>query len=56
MVKKSKKSSPKTKDKKPRHTPATIPLNVEENSDAEENNFDFGGLPNRDLKKNLGCV
>lgn len=21
----------------------------------EEKSFDFGGLPNRDLKKNLGC-
>ena len=21
----------------------------------EEKSFDFGGMPNRDLKKNLGC-
>ncbi len=24
-------------------------------SDENENQFDFGGLPQRDIKKNLGC-
>ena len=27
----------------------------EEQSVKEEESFDFGGLPKRDLKKNLGC-
>jgi hypothetical protein len=27
----------------------------EEDQFAEEKPFDFGGLPSRDLKKNLGC-
>lgn len=30
--------------------PKELPRN-----DEESNPFDFGGIPNRDLKKNLGC-
>lgn len=26
-----------------------------QNTEPEEKKFDFGGLPDRDLKKNLGC-
>lgn len=28
---------------------------VDKNETEDEKTFDFGGLPNRDLKKNLGC-
>ncbi|MBY0435734.1 MAG: hypothetical protein K2U26_16670 [Cyclobacteriaceae bacterium] len=28
---------------------------IKEASDADEKPFDFGGLPDRSLKKNLGC-
>jgi len=27
----------------------------DQNIEIESNPFDFGGLPNRDLRKNLGC-
>jgi hypothetical protein len=29
--------------------------NVAQVDDSENKPFDFGGLPDRDLKKNLGC-
>jgi hypothetical protein len=28
---------------------------VKQSRDEESNPWDFGGMPNRDLKKNLGC-
>jgi len=31
------------------------PVSPTEQKKEPENTFDFGGLPNRDLKKNLGC-
>lgn len=34
--------------------PKPMDRNTEVEKD-EEKPFDFGGLPNRDLKKNLGC-
>jgi hypothetical protein len=34
--------------------PKVVP-NPEETVKEEEKPFDFGGLPQRDLKKNLGC-
>lgn len=30
-------------------------VKTEESTPDSENPFDFGGLPQRDLKKNLGC-
>jgi hypothetical protein len=30
-------------------SPTSVPL------EKKDNKFDFGGLPDRDLKKNLGC-
>ncbi|WKZ59503.1 MAG: hypothetical protein QY309_16770 [Cyclobacteriaceae bacterium] len=47
---KTKKKDAKQDQKKP-EKPA-VPATAEETT---ENPFDFGGLPNRDLKKNLGC-
>jgi hypothetical protein len=32
-----------------------VPDNQPATGDAERGPFDFGGLPNRNLKKNLGC-
>jgi hypothetical protein len=46
---KTKKKAVKPADKKGK--PAA-PIKADE---ADENPFDFGGLPDRDLKKNLGC-
>jgi hypothetical protein len=35
---------------------STAPTDAsKEKADESESAFDFGGLPNRDLKKNLGC-
>jgi hypothetical protein len=48
---KVKKKVTKQDQKKP-EKPALPPTAEEETT---ENPFDFGGLPNRDLKKNLGC-
>jgi len=44
VVKSKKIKAPKTKDKAGQGTPIE-----------EEKPFDFGGLPERDLKKGLGC-
>ncbi|HTE30132.1 MAG TPA: hypothetical protein VK666_07145 [Chryseolinea sp.] len=44
----AKKGERKNKGKKP------VPKKAEE-TESQENPFDFGGLPQRDLKKNLGC-
>ena len=50
-MKKTKKSKAQKVIKKP-EKPADTNFQVE---NEEEKPFDFGGLPNRDLKKNLGC-
>jgi hypothetical protein len=47
-TRKNKKSVQERKDQ-----PANAPR--PENPSDDENPFDFGGLPARDLKKNLGC-
>lgn len=46
---KKKKSAPKTAEKKP------LPKEPIERDEQENERPDFGGLPDRDLKKNLGC-
>ena len=48
MKKKSKEKKPATK---------LVPEKVKQipPRDEEEKPFDFGGIPDRDLKKNLGC-
>jgi hypothetical protein len=43
-----KKKPKKGRDKPVKPTPST-PV------EKQDNKFDFGGLPERDLKKNLGC-
>ncbi len=45
-MKKTKTKKTKQKDTKPESKPAPP---------QENEPFDFGGLPSRDLKKNLGC-
>jgi hypothetical protein len=47
VKKKSKKKDPKPAG--PNHKPDAV---IKQD---DEKPFDFGGLPNRDLKKNLGC-
>jgi len=42
-----KKNSKKTKEKNKKTSPVV--------ETGEDNPYDFGGLPNRNLKKNLGC-
>lgn len=53
-----KKKKPKA-DKEDKDKEKKIPANTDENKACEANGsddrFDFGGLPHRDLKKNLGC-
>ena len=51
MRKKRKKA--KTDQQKP--NPAVQPPDLKPVETNEDNSFDFGGLPARDLKKNLGC-
>lgn len=51
-----KKGKTKEKDSKQQRAPreaVKAPQKVE--SEANDNPHDFGGIPNRDLKKNLGC-
>lgn len=51
-----KKSKSKKQDKKGKTLkPSSAPGKEKQADEARENPFDFGGLPNRDLKKNLGC-
>jgi hypothetical protein len=52
MSKKRQKTRPKTvrQNAKPQ-----VETKKAEQPEDEEKPFDFGGLPNRDLKKNLGC-
>jgi hypothetical protein len=49
MRKSSKKKTKKVADKQPPEPHEPVP------SADEAKPFDFGGLPDRDLKKNLGC-
>lgn len=51
MRKKHKKG--KTDQQKPK--PEVQPSDPKHLETSEDNPFDFGGLPARDLKKNLGC-
>jgi hypothetical protein len=44
-----KKNEPKKKK------PEKVKIQPPEPTDEQEKLFDFGGLPQRDLKKNLGC-
>lgn len=46
-----KKKAPKNDNKKPKEATKPEEPIVKE----EEKPFDFGGFPQRDLKKNLGC-
>ena len=47
------------KKRKPKELPKVVPAKPETGNRAEdaedEGRMDFGGLPARDLKKNLGC-
>lgn len=47
--------SKKKKDKKKETGKPKPPEKPVEEKEPDENPFDFGGLPQRDLKKNLGC-
>lgn len=50
------KKKAKAKVKQEQRKPVEISnLKKEELTPDSENPFDFGGLPQRDLKKNLGC-
>ena len=50
----TKKSKKDTSKKKPKGAPGTKAPDTIKAEDADEQ-FDYGGLPDRDLKKNLGC-
>lgn len=46
----------KNKSKKEKKSPSKkLPSTKTPRLEEEEKRFDFGGLPDRDLKKNLGC-
>lgn len=45
----------KKSSKKDEQAPKTTPKQEESTVKEGEKPFDFGGLPQRDLKKNLGC-
>jgi len=49
-----KKRIEKDKKSKKEKVPLPPPPSVEQESE-QSDGFDFGGLPKRDLKKNLGC-
>jgi hypothetical protein len=49
------KSGSKSKVKDKAESNVKKPSTEETQSEKSENQFDFGGLPQRDLKKNLGC-
>jgi hypothetical protein len=49
MTKRLKKKHPKTRQSKPKKDDG------HEQPEKQKDAFDFGGLPQRDLKKNLGC-
>lgn len=45
----------KKKEKPKKEAPKKVVPVKHEEPTSDENPFDFGGLPPRDLKKNLGC-
>jgi hypothetical protein len=47
--------TPKKKAKKAEKEPMKAQPPAPAQGTEEDKPFDFGGLPNRDLKKNLGC-
>ncbi|WP_160143620.1 hypothetical protein [Chryseolinea soli] len=54
--------TPNTDPKPPKEKPETKPqpkpgeeISKDKGPEEAEDPFDFGGLPKRDLKKNLGC-
>ncbi len=49
------KSILKAKSAKPKKENKKLANDNGSKDDSRENPFDFGGLPSRDLKKNLGC-
>lgn len=53
----SKKTSKKRamKSEKPKELAPNRKIDHAKGESPEENNMDFGGIPERDLKKNLGC-
>jgi hypothetical protein len=53
MTKKMKRKNVKAENQRPK--PAQIDESPKSEEIEPENPFDFGGLPIRDLKKNLGC-
>lgn len=52
---KTEKKSVKTKKEKPSETKPSEGHHPVSDENESEKPFDFGGLPHRDLKKNLGC-
>lgn len=51
-----KKSLKKKVKENKKHPPTTEgQKNIEKNDGESEKAFDFGGIPDRNLKKNLGC-
>lgn len=44
----------KKKDEK-KNPKKTLPSVIKQAEEGKPEGFDFGGLPQRDLKKNLGC-
>jgi len=49
------KSNKKQKASKPKPDKPEKKIEPSTENEQDENPFDFGGLPARDLKKNLGC-
>jgi hypothetical protein len=45
----------KKKIKEPLKKQKELPRHPKEEPGEQENRFEFGGLPQRNLKKNLGC-
>ena len=43
------------REQKRKKQPKTVKNPETEKKEATNKDFDFGGLPHRDLKKNLGC-
>ncbi|HNP93971.1 MAG TPA: hypothetical protein PKJ63_00035 [Cyclobacteriaceae bacterium] len=55
MKRKSTKHTPQKGEKKEAGEPERNPASRENQDEDSGNRPDFGGLPDRDLKKNLGC-
>ncbi|MBX2944424.1 MAG: hypothetical protein KF725_01220 [Cyclobacteriaceae bacterium] len=45
----------RSKPQNPKKKPKARKKKAEKPEEETDNPFDFGGLPQRDLKKNLGC-